>query len=186
VEENGESLRQDIYRYGARVGGDFQPARIWTFGGTGTYYHYSDKNDALELFLNNDVVLLPPPCQLKFVLTSDFLGYRQQSVLPTASPDFIFGTIHPYFAPSSYSYYEARLEWKQWLSRDYFTHSNQIWYSLQYGIGWDNGFNNYNTFRALGAWDVKSWLTLSADAQAILSPVYQATQAMGYVTLRFP
>ncbi len=186
VEENGESLRQDIYRYGARAGLDFQPAHIWTFGGTGTYYHYSDDNDALELFLNNDVEILPPPCQLKVVLTTDLLGYREQSVLPTSSPDFLIGTIHPYFAPGFYNYYEARLEWKQWLSRDYFAHSNQCWYSLQYGIGWDNQFNNYNTFRALASDDVRPWLTVGADAQVILSPVYQAAQAMAYITVRFP
>ncbi len=186
VDENGESLRQDIYRYGARAGLDFQPARIWTFGGTGTYYHYSDQNDALELFLNNDVELTPPPYQLKVVLTTDLLGYGQQSVLPTADPNFLIGTIHPYFAPSFYGYYEARLEWKEWLSRDYFAHSNQCWYSLQYGVGWDNQFNNYQTFRALAADDVRPWLTLSADAQVVLSPVYQAAQAMGYVTIRFP
>ena len=107
VEENGESLRQDIYRYGARAGLDFQPARIWTFGGTGTYYHYSDHNDAVELYLNNNVEVLPPPCQLKFVLTTDLLHYRQQSVLLNPSPDITFGTIHPYFSPEFYAYYEA-------------------------------------------------------------------------------
>ena len=135
-------------RYGARVGADFQPARVWTFGGTGTYYHYSDRNDAVELFLNNDVEVLPPPCQLKFVLTTDLLHYSQQTVEEGAPPDFLYGTIHPYFSPNFYGYYEARIEWKHWLSRDYFAHSNQCWYSLQYGVGWDNSFNNYNVLRA--------------------------------------
>ena len=186
VVENGESIRQDIYRYGGCVGADFQPARIWTFGATGTLYHYSDDNDALELFLKNGVELLPPPCQLKVVLTTDLLGYRDQTVFHGEPPDFLFGTIHPYFAPSFYGYYEARLEWKHWISRDYFAHSNQCWYSLQYGVGWDNEFNNYHTVRALGNFDVRPWLTLSADAQVILSPVYQAAQATAYATIRFP
>jgi hypothetical protein len=68
-----------------------------------------------------------------------------------------------------------RLEWKQWISRDYFVHSNQCWYSLQYGIGADNSFNSYNTFRALANIDVRPWLSLSADAQVILSPAYNAS-----------
>ena len=176
MEENGESLRQDIYRYGSAPGG-LPAVRIWSSAGPGRYYHYSDDNDALELFLNNNVEVLPPPCQLKVVLTTDLLGYREPDAGPRRPARFLFGTIHPYFAPKFYGYYEARLEWKQWLSRDYFAHSNQCWYSLQYGIGWDNQFNNYNTFRALAADDVRPWLTLGADAQVILSPVYQAVQA---------
>jgi tetratricopeptide (TPR) repeat protein len=186
VEENGESIRQDIYRYGARAGVDFQPARFWSFGGTGTYFHYSDGNDALECFLRDDLILLPPPCQLKVTLSTDLLGYHNQPVLPGAPPDSLLGAVHPYFAPSFFSYYEARLEWKHWISRDYFVHSNQCWYSLQYGIGWDNSFNDYHTLRALGNFDVRPWLSLSADAQVILSPTYQATQAMAYLTVRFP
>ena len=186
VEENGESIRQDIYRYGARWGADFQPARIWSFGGTGTYYHYSDSNDALETFLRSDLILLPPPCQLKLTLSTDFLGYHNQPVLRAPVPDFLEGTVHPYFAPAFFNYYEARLEWKHWISRDYFVHSNQCWYSLQYGIGWDNSFNGYHTLRALGNFDVRPWLSLSTDAQVILSPTYQATQAMAYLTVRFP
>ena len=186
VAENGESMRQDIYRYGARLGTDVQPARIWSLAGTGTIYHYSDDNDALELFLKSDVILLPPPCQLKFVLTTDMLHYRDQSVFPEPSHEILFGMLHPYFAPNFYAYYEARLEWKHWISRDYFAHSNQCWYSVQYGVGWDNSFNMYNTARLTGNFDVRPWLTLSAEAQVIGSPVYREAQAMGYVTIRLP
>jgi tetratricopeptide (TPR) repeat protein len=186
VEENGQSLIQDIYRFGFREGADFQPTRIWSVGETGTYAHYSDKNDMVELLLANNLILLPPPCQLKFVLSTDLLAYHNQSVIVGVAPDFLPGTIHPYFAPGFYNFYEARLEWKQWISRDYFVHSNQCWYSLQYGLGADNSFNSYNTFRALANFDVRPWLSLSADAQVILSPVYNAAQATAFMTLRFP
>jgi tetratricopeptide (TPR) repeat protein len=186
VEENGESLRQDIYRFGFREGTDFQPTRFWSFGETGTYAHYSDNNDMVELYLVNNLILIPPPCQLKFVLSTDLLAYHNQPVLRGVPPDFLEGTVHPYFAPNYFSFYEARLEWKQWISRDYFVHSNQCWYSLQYGIGADNSFNGYNTFRALANFDVRPWLSLNADAQVTLSPTYNASQAMAFITLRFP
>ncbi len=186
VEENSESLRQDIYRYGVREETDFQPERAWSLSETGTYDHYSDKNDMVELLLASNLILIPPPCQLKFVLSTDILAYQNQTVFADDPPDYLVGTIHPYFAPSFYNFYEARLEWKQWISRDYFVHSNQCWYSLQYGIGADNSFNTYNTFRALANFDVRPWLSLSADAQVILSPVYNASQATAFITLRFP
>ncbi len=37
VVENGESIRQDIYRYGGRLGLDAQPTRTWTMSGTYTF-----------------------------------------------------------------------------------------------------------------------------------------------------
>ena len=48
------------------------------------------------------------------------------------------GTIHPYFAPDIYSMWQFRVEWYHWLSRDTYVHSNQCWYSLQYGIVTDS------------------------------------------------
>jgi hypothetical protein len=112
------------------------------------------------------------------------LHYRDQSVFPEPSHEILFGMLHPYFAPNFYA--EARLEWKHWISRDYFAHSNQCGYSLEYGVGWDNSFNMYNRARVTGNFDVRPWLTLSADAQVIGSPVYREAQAMGYVTIRLP
>jgi hypothetical protein len=186
VVENGETLRQNIYRYGARVGTDWQFTRNWSATATYTYAHYSDNNDYNECFVRTDYRLLPPPCELRAVFDVDYYGYRATTILLTPDPTFLFGAIHPYFSPISFAYYEGRLEWKHWLSRDYFTHSNQCWYSLQYALGWDNRFNNYNTIRALFNYDVRPWLSVGADAYQILSPVYDATGANLYLILRCP
>jgi tetratricopeptide (TPR) repeat protein len=187
VAENGESLRQDIYRYGARLGADFQPARRWTIDAVCTYAHYSDRNDMEEGTVKSDVILFFPPREVKLVLLADVYGYGQQTVFSHPNDtDILVGTIHPYFAPHFYAYYEGRLTWKHWLSRDYFYYADQCWYSLEYGVGWDNRFANYQVIRARFNVDPCSWLSLGADSQVIMSPVYNAVGAYAYVIARFP
>ncbi len=72
------------------------------------------------------------------------------------------------------------------MSRDYFAHANQLWYSLQYAIGWDSRLANYNSFRFILNYDIKSWLSVGADTAVTLSPVYDATTFLGYILIRFP
>jgi hypothetical protein len=189
VVENGASIRQDIYRYGARATTDLRFTRFWTATANYTFGHYSDRNDYNELYVRTDYRLTLPPKELKVVLSTDLLGYRETTqigTLPVVDLGDVPFLVHPYFAPKFYAYYEARLEWKQWLSRDYFTYANQCWYALYGGTGWDNNFNNYYTLRALLNYDVRSWLTLGVDAQQILSPVYNATAVTAYLVVRWP
>jgi tetratricopeptide (TPR) repeat protein len=186
VVENGESMRQDIFRYGTRLGADYQHSRRWRATGTYTAGHYSDDNLYHDLYLTSEHTLCFAPKQLKLVLTADIYGYQEQPVLPTADPMFLFGMRHPYFAPDVFAYTEARLEWTHWLSRDYFAHADQCWYSLQYGTGLDTDLNHYHTLRALFQYDVKTWLSIGAEARATLSPVYDMGYATAYVIFRLP
>jgi tetratricopeptide (TPR) repeat protein len=186
VAENGESIRQDIYRYGARLTADLQPARCWTVDATYTYAHYSDQNDMNEGYFKSTTTLCFAPEEVKLVLSTDLLGYGEQTRFVSDNPDILVGTVHPYFAPHFYGYYEGRLTWKQWVSRDYFYYADQCWYSLEYGVGWDNRFNNYQVVRALFNVDKCSWLSFGADAQGTFSPVYNAVGVYAYLTARFP
>jgi tetratricopeptide (TPR) repeat protein len=186
VVENGESLRQDIWRAGSDLAAAVRATRTWDFGGTARFVNYSDDNFLSELYLVNNVLLTLPPRQLKFVLDADLQSFAHQTVFPTGNPNDLVGVIHPYFAPHHFAFYEARIEWTYWLSRDYFVHSNQCWYSLQYAIGADTTLATYNTFRALFNFDLRPWLSVGADAQQILSSVYNATFADAYLVVRFP
>jgi tetratricopeptide (TPR) repeat protein len=186
VVENGESLRQDIHRIGWDLGGDVRPTRYWDFGGTGRVAYYSDVNTMGELYLFNDVLLTLPPCQLKFVLDADLQAFQHSTIFPHSDHSDIHGAQFPYFSPHAYAYYEARIEWTQWLSRDYFVHSNQCYYSLQYAMGMDSNFVWYNSARVLGNFDVRPWFSLGADAQGITSDAYRAVAANVYVIVRLP
>lgn len=188
VMESGESLRQDIYRFGIWAGADAKPTRLWGFGGTYRFGAYSDNNNLNQFDLYSEVNLTFAPKELKFILKFLYMAYAQTSVFPTDPPDanFLFGTIHPYFSPTSFALTEARIEWKHWLSRDYFAHANQCWYGLQYGIAVDNQSYTYHNFRLLLHYDCCNWLTLTADAAVYLSEVYNYATANAYLIVRFP
>jgi hypothetical protein len=123
---------------------------------------------------------------LKLVGTVRYQSFSEQTVFADPTQSSLVGTLHPYFAPASFTYYEGRVEWYHWLSRDYFTYSNQCWYSLQYGIGWDDSFNSYHDLRALAQADLKPWLTIGAYTQGLFSRVYDTVSAGAYLIVRFP
>jgi len=184
VLESGESLRQDIYRYGVYAGMDVKPTRTWNFGGTATYAHYSDDNDG---FLYNEVSLSLPPKQLKLVQRAMLWAYRDTTIFPTEPPDSknLVGAVHPYFSPDLFTSLECRIEWWHWLSRDYFAHSNQCYYSLQYGIATDNNLITYHNAKVLFNFDVNSYLTIGAEGSATISSEYDMYQAMAFLQVRF-
>jgi hypothetical protein len=134
----------------------------------------------------NNVLVTLPPRELKLVLDVDLESFAHQTVFRSSDHNDLLGVIHPYFSPRGFAYYEARIEWTQWLSRDYFVHSNQCYYSLQYALGADSSLATYNTFRALANFDVRPWLSVGADAQQVLSDVYRVTSANAYLVVRFP
>jgi tetratricopeptide (TPR) repeat protein len=185
-EENGECLRQDIHRGGIEVGLDVQPTRRWQFGGTGRLLYYSDENTEGELYLYNNYFLCFAPNELKVVADMDVMGFAHQTVHLSSDHTDQHGALFPYFSPRAFAYYETRLEWTHWLSRDYFVHSNQCYFSLQYAFGFDSNMAVYNSFRALVNFDVKPWLSIGVDADQILSSVYNAGQVAAYVNIRFP
>jgi len=186
VLENGESIQQEIFRYGTLVGADIRATRYWNLTAEYRYAHYSDHNDLEEMFLSTDYSITLPPKQLKLVGTVLYQSFSEQTVFADPTQSSLVGTLHPYFAPASFTYYEGRLEWYHWLSRDYFTYSNQCWYSLQYGMGWDDSFQFYQDVRALAQADLKPWLTVGAYTQGLFSRVYDSVSAGAYLIIRFP
>ncbi len=187
VLENGESIRQAIYRGGVYGGANVRPTRQWDFGGLYRYARYSDNNDMNYFNLYNNLALTLPPKMLRLVENVYFWGYRSGTIFPTnpPNPNDLFGAIHPYFAPKAFTQAEIRLEWWHWLSRDYFVHSNQCYYSLQYGLMTDNYLETYHNLRAILNYDVCTWLTVGAEAQAQLSTVYHMYSAMAFFQIRF-
>jgi tetratricopeptide (TPR) repeat protein len=187
VAENGEAIRQDIFRYGVYGGLDYTPSRFWTLGGLYRYAHYSDQNDASFFNIFSDLSLTLPPKQIKVVFDYWFWGFRESSIFPTnpPNPNFVFGTVHPYFSPNAFSQLFARIEWWQWLSRDYIAHTNQCYYSVQYGVGFDDRGVIYHDVRGLLNYDCCSWLTVGAQTEALFSSAYKMVNAGAFMQIRF-
>jgi hypothetical protein len=185
VVENGESMRQDIHRGGARRGADYRFDRYWLLSGTYTYARYSDRNDYNDFYVVSEHTICFPPTQLKLILSGDFYGYSQQTVFPPPGQGLV-GTIHPYFSPSFFAFYQARLDWTHWLSRDYFVHADQCWYSAQVGAAVDNQSKAYAILHGVLNYDVCPWLSIGLDGQVMLSDVYNYESLYAYVVFRSP
>ena len=186
---NSESLRQDIYRYGARMGGDYIINRRMDIGGLFRYAYYSDENNMAELNIHGGYTLMFAPKQLRALLNINNLFYSQQTVFGPLTPfnqNALFGTIHPYFAPQAFSYYEAKLDWTEQLGRDSFSHSNQCYYNLQAGLGFDTEANTYGVIGGRFNYDIHAWLTVGVEGRYTYSPVYQFGSIMAYLVWRMP
>jgi hypothetical protein len=186
VAENGETLRQDIFRTGFRLGADYQVSRRWRFDADYNSSWYSDVNYGNEFFGRAQMLLTFLPTELKQVFDLDLLSFANPTVRLNLDPNILIGDVHPYFAPQGFAYSEVRLEWLYYLSRDYFAHADVCYYGLQSGIGEDSQFHTYATLRALANWNVKPWLSVGANAQTQLANVYREFSAFVYLTARLP
>ncbi|MHB1036625.1 MAG: tetratricopeptide repeat protein [Pirellulales bacterium] len=184
VFENGESMRQDIYRGGGRVQFDWQPARHWEMWAWYRLVDYSDHNQLNNFNIHNAFHLTMPPRQLSLLVDYDFQSFAEPTIRG-AEPS-LFGTIHPYYAPAGWSKFGPTLEWKHWIGKDIFIEADQCWYLVQYGGRWDSHGNFYSQFRILGTWDIRNWLSASAETSLERSDVYDNLNVMAFLTVRFP
>jgi tetratricopeptide (TPR) repeat protein len=186
VPVSGEALRQDIYRYGFQMSGDYRVNRRVDVAGLYRYGYYSDSNNLQEFTLNAGYRFTQLPRQLRLLVNVQGLFYSDQTQFGPNAPFDLRGTIHPYFAPSSFSFYEARLEWTHIVGRDLFGGANNLTYVAQYGLGWDNRSVSYNRFRLDVTWDVKSWLTAGLATEYLYSGVFRYGSVYAYMTIRLP
>ena len=185
IAANGETMRRDIFRTGG--GGDLQwrISRRVEAGGNLQYSYWSDRNTQVEAGVRASYLASFLPCQWKFVATADYQSFAEAANDQANVPD-LRGARHPDFAPDGYYFYQGRLEHTRVLSRDYFTHANSVWYSLQYGLGWDSNFVNFQMFRALVNADLSSSASVGLDFRTTISSAYNGVWAYAYVNLRWP
>lgn len=121
------------------------------------------------------------------MLFNNNMFYQNQTIFgPLAEFGDLRGTVHPYFAPRTFNYFETRIDWTHQLGRDFFAHSNQCYYNLQYGLGYDNEGITYNQFRGLLNWDIKPWLSFGMEGRYTYSSVYRFGTIGAYLVWRMP
>jgi hypothetical protein len=126
---------------------------------------------------------------LRFLTSLTTLSYAQTTQFgpfAAADPSNLVGTSHPYFAPSWFAFYDAVLDWRHWLSRDFFSHANVCYYTLQAGLRFDSEANTYGLISAGINYDINSNVTIGADAQGIWSDVYRYGSLNFYFIWRLP
>lgn len=86
VTASGEALRQDIYRLGGRISGNYQHTRRLSFGALYRYAYYSDVNNLNEANFNTTYLFLYAPQQLRLILSVNNLFYSNQTVFGPLTP----------------------------------------------------------------------------------------------------
>ncbi|HEY1066609.1 MAG TPA: hypothetical protein VGE52_10885, partial [Pirellulales bacterium] len=184
VFQNRESIAQDIYRGGGRVSMDLFLHRRWWLDTRYRFMGYSDDNFAHDFYVHNSFWLTMPPRQLRLLANYDLLSYAEPTIF---GPDgSVIGATHPYFAPSGYSQMSAILEWKHWLTADFFKGADEFYYAIQFGSMFDSEGQYFSLFNARVHKDYCRWLSMGAYTALQRSPVYDSTEAMAYFTVRFP
>jgi tetratricopeptide (TPR) repeat protein len=192
VLQNGESIRQDIFREDVELGNNFHFTRNLDATALYRIWGYSDHNIEQDAYALASYRLLPAPYELKFLTSLYFEGFEHTNPLSTRSPVSIPGDIvppgfpHPYFAPHEFFYWENKLSFRQTLSRDLFKYAQNIWYQPEYGIALDDRNHVYHHFHLALNWDVSTWLRAGVAADTVLSSVYTLGVGYAFIELRMP
>ncbi|WP_419193559.1 tetratricopeptide repeat protein [Kolteria novifilia] len=186
VVENGESLRQDIYRGGVRMWGNIKPLHRWDAGGMYDVGVYSDNNTRHGFNLYTNYLVCLPPRSLKLGLSVDFFGYTEQTIFGPDPNNVVLGAIHPYFSPSGYAWFTTLMEWKQWLSDEWYTGATETWYSLRLAPRVDTQTVFFADFGAVFHHDFSPALSFQMEAGLLGSRDYNVATSSFYLIYRSP
>jgi tetratricopeptide (TPR) repeat protein len=181
---NGESIRQDTHRGGFELSCAKYITWRWELDSMYRYATYSDHNSMHEALFRSDYMIVPGRRQLRAKVDLTLMSFDEQTAF-SASPD-LFGTLHPYFSPSGFTYVTAGLESRFWLSPHNFRGANEHWYSGYIGARVDSDSVGYGLLQFAAHRDYRSWLTGHLAASSILSSVYDSVGISGMLTIRFP
>jgi tetratricopeptide (TPR) repeat protein len=188
VVENGETLRQDIYREGLTAGGEYTFNRGDDLGAWYRYANYSDDNELHEfdVFYSHRFCLWPD--ELKAIADYHYWAYDEGTIPPVVAPPLggpvLLGTVHPYFAPNGYGLVSAHLEWTKALCGDTFKEADLTWIGIRGGGGVDTDGVGFVFGRAIFHRDLCYWLSFHTELGATESKVYRDLSAYAYLTAR--
>jgi tetratricopeptide (TPR) repeat protein len=187
VAENAESIRQDVHRDGASLGVDYTLNRCDDVGGYYRWADYSDDNRLNEFGLYASRRLSLWPDELKWIGDVRYWSYDEGTSIPIGTPfgaPPLFGTVHPYFAPSGYAIFSSHLEWNKALGGDAFKEADLCWVGLRGGAGVDTDGELFGFARATFHRDVCYWLSFHTELGFTESNVYRDVSAYAYLTAR--
>jgi hypothetical protein len=185
VVENGESIRQDVYRGGFELTASYNPSWRWQVDGLYRYAAYSDRNSMHELLFNAEYMILPGRRQLRAKFDLGMLAFDEQHRL-VLNNGSLFGSIHPYFSPDTFTYTTAGLEHKQWTSRHNFHGACERWFSAYAGARVDSDAEAYGLLEFRTHIDHATWLSTDFQFTSTFSQVYENVGVSGMLTIRFP
>ncbi len=184
VVENGESIRQDIFRGGFELTASNNISWLWNTDAMYRYASYSDGNSMHELLFNSEYMIIPGRRQLRAKFDLGMLAFDEQHRLALTNGS-LFGSTHPYFSPDTFTYTSAGLEHKQWTSRHNFHGSCERWFSGYAGARVDSDAEAYGLLEFHSHIDHAMWLSTDFQFTGVFSQVYKNVGVSGVLTIRF-
>jgi tetratricopeptide (TPR) repeat protein len=184
VAENSESIAQEVFRYGIGPTLDWHLSQRWELTADYDIQNYSDSNLVQTFNVRNIYKFTTAPRELRGILLYHFEDFSDQTIRNPV-PDFLPGTIHPYFAPDLFSYVNAGLEWQHWLN-PMTLGAYEFSYTVRYALQWDTLQVFYNTFGAALNWDFTDTMRLSVSTDHILSGEYDSSGVMATLMISLP
>ncbi|MEC9048598.1 MAG: tetratricopeptide repeat protein [Planctomycetota bacterium] len=186
VVENGETLSQDIYRQGGRVGVEIPVTRRFDLGASGMFADYSDDNNRVEGNAFVAYEFMTAPKELRVLVKMDFIDCAQENVFGGGAQPNLAGLDNPYFSPKAYSVYSVLGSWRHQLGKDWFTGADNMFYTVTAGLAFDSNGVGFTEFSMGGGYDITNWLSFGAGLRLVRSSAIDITSGFAEMTIRWP
>jgi hypothetical protein len=184
VQENRESLSQQIQRDILALRAEMPLTIRNSVGGAYSYARYSDENQrqAFELFGSHKLSLYPRIFKVTYTLSyQDFL---KATIFPPEGSSI--ATVHPYFAPSNFFTNAVTVEWRHHVQKELFLGAKQCYYQLQWTPAVESIDAVFsNTVRGEVLCDLTRRFTVSVQGLISRSTTYEAEQLSLQLLYRF-
>ena len=184
VLENGESLRQDIYRGGLRVDVAFLPNNCWESEATYELQRYNDNNLRQAAEFRNRIQLTPDPHRFSLLADCYYWTFRDGSVFSPGAESLLQHEA-PLLVASSFAMTGVGIEWKEWLSWDRFDGAEHCWVSFSAMKRWDSEDQNYTLYQGMFVWDITCRLSGYATGEYTDGAPYRRTGAYAGLSWKF-
>lgn len=191
VVQNRVTLKDDIYRLGARLGFSNAATEEVDYGVSALFADYSDEEGNSQVSANAFLAyeFNPAPQEFRLMLKADFDNFAHEND-PLEGGAFDGPELEemeiPYFSPRGYSIYTLRADWKHQFGDDWFTGAKDMYYNASLSGAIDSNSVGYMQFVVGGSYDFTDWFGFRANMRLLRSSAIEATTANAVLTLRWP
>jgi tetratricopeptide (TPR) repeat protein len=191
VAQNAQTLKNDIYRQGGRVGLETALTRRLDWGISGLIADYSDDNTRVEGNVFAAYEFTTAPTELRVLIKADFIDSSKEMLVidentTLANYNPTTDTEVPYFSPNGYSVFSLQTNWQHQLGKEWFTGADDMFYKVSVGFAVDSNSVAYTEFGMGGGYDITDWLRMEIGLRMVRSSAIDITSGFGMITVRWP
>jgi hypothetical protein len=185
VIQNSQTLFNDLYRGGARLGLTKKASRRVDYGGSLMFSDYSDENSQFEANVFAAYEFSPAPQEFRVLMKADFENFSDESRAPDATETLADVPV-PYFSPKGYSIYSVQADWKHQFGPNWFTGSRDMYYQASARSAVDSNSVGYFSLDAGAVYEFSDWCGVQVGMRMLRSSAIDLTSTNALLTIRWP